>query len=120
MEVLLVDDEAAVRADYAEWLRAEGHAVECADGPAALMELARKPWDVLIVDMLMPDVDGLEVIMAARALNQPPRIVAMSGDGFRNGWEYLRLADILGADLCLSKPLDRPLLAFAATPSVAA
>lgn len=115
MEVLLVDDEAALRADYAEWLRAEGHAVECADGPAALVELARKPWDILIVDMLMPDVDGLEVIMAARALDQPPRIVAMSGDGIRNGWEYLRLADIMGADLCLSKPLDRPLLAFAAT-----
>jgi CheY-like chemotaxis protein len=119
MEVLVADGEATAQA-YAEWLRAEGHEVTCADGPAALAELGRRPWDVLFVDILMPVVDGLEVIMAARKLEQPPRIVAMSGGGLRGSWEYLRLADVLGADLCLSKPLDPNLVTWAARPAQAA
>ena len=119
MEVLVADGEPTAQARYAAWLRAEGHEVTCADGPAALAALDRRSWDVLFVDILMPVVDGLEVIMAARKLDQPPRIVAMSGGGLRSSWEYLRLADVLGADLCLSKPLDPNLVTWAARPAQA-
>jgi CheY-like chemotaxis protein len=84
-----------------------------------LAELDRRSWDVLFVDVLMPVVDGLEVIMAARKLDRPPRIVAMSGGGLRSSWEYLSLAEVLGADLCLSKPLDPGLLTWAARPTPA-
>jgi len=117
MEILVVDDSAIDRELYATCLRVEGHEVTCADGPGALVELSRKRWDVIFVDVLMPDVDGLEVIMAARAQEHAPKIIAMSGDGIRSSWEYLRLADVLGADLCLSKPLDRALIAWAAAPA---
>lgn len=120
MEVLVADGETTVQARYAEWLRAEGHEVTCVDGPAALAELGRRRWDVLFVDILMPVVDGLEIIMAARKLDPPPRIVAMSGGGLRTSWEYLHLADVLGADLCLSKPLDANLVTWAAQPAQAA
>lgn len=120
MEVLVVDDDAIARAIYAAWLRAEGHEVTCTDGRGALVELTRKSWDVLLVDILMPVVDGLEVIMAAKSAARPPRIIAMSDDGIRSGWEYLRLAEVLGAELCFSKPLDRRLVTWAIAPATEA
>ena len=120
MEVLVVDDDTAAMDIYATWLRAEGHEATCTDGRGALAELARKPWDVLLVDILMPGVDGLEVIMAAKAAARPPRIIAMSDDGIRSGWEYLRLAEVLGAELCFAKPLDRQLVTWAVAPATEA
>jgi CheY-like chemotaxis protein len=116
MEVLVVDDDAIALDIYAAWLRAEGHEVTCVDGRGALVELTRRSWDVLLVDILMPNVDGLEVIMAAKAVARPPRIVAMSDNGIRSGWVYLRLAEVLGAELCLSKPLERQVVTWAVEP----
>ena len=68
MRVLVVDDEPAVRDSLRRALTLEGYEVELAsDGAEALTHLAKSPPDVLLLDVLMPQVDGLEVARRVRA-----------------------------------------------------
>ena len=67
-EVLIVDDEPAVREVLARLLTAHGYRVRCAEGGAdALQELARETPDLLVLDLMMPDCDGAAVLTAVRA-----------------------------------------------------
>ena len=62
MRILVVDDEPAVREAVDRALRLEGYQTEtAADGRAALHALAERPPDAVVLDVLMPEVDGLEV-----------------------------------------------------------
>lgn len=90
-----------------------GHQVNATDGPGALKAIGDGEWDVLLVDVLMPDVDGLEVIHAARQhrTRTAPRIVAMSGGGRISAHDCLEMAATLGADACVRKPIAPSALA---------
>ena len=61
-------------------------------------------FDLVITDLVMPDIDGLEVIMELVRRDKQVRIIAISGGGEDRGVEYLRVAQKLGAKLTLSKP----------------
>jgi DNA-binding NtrC family response regulator len=77
--VLVVDDEEAVRESLASWLREDGYRVETApDGATALRSLAERPCAVLLVDLKMPGLDGLEVLVRAQALQPDVAIVLMT------------------------------------------
>ena len=106
MRVLIVDDDDLMLEACAEALSVRGHETRSTDGVGALKALATESWDAVVVDILMPNVDGLEVISAARRLTPPPLILAMSGGGRIPADECLSLAGGLGADRVLSKPLD--------------
>jgi two-component system, OmpR family, response regulator MprA len=68
MRILVVDDEPAVRTALERALRLEGYEVElAADGAEALQQLALKAPDAVVLDVLMPNVDGLEVCRRLRA-----------------------------------------------------
>ncbi|HVU50222.1 MAG TPA: PAS domain S-box protein [Polyangia bacterium] len=82
--VLVVDDEAVVRAQLRRSLELRGYAVaEATDGRAALAALTTAPVeerpDVVILDMTMPDIDGAEVVVRARAAGSRVPIVVSSG-----------------------------------------
>jgi len=65
--ILIVDDEEIVRQSLADWLEKEGYAAETApDGVTALSMLAHGEWDLVLVDLKMPGMDGLQVLDAAR------------------------------------------------------
>jgi two-component system, cell cycle response regulator CpdR len=83
--ILIADDEVSGRDLTRAMLEAAGHAVACADnGADALAALTAGPFDLLISDIQMPEMDGLT--LAAKALEQRPslRVILMSGyaDGF--------------------------------------
>jgi two-component system, NtrC family, response regulator HydG len=60
--ILIVDDEQVVRDSLRSWFREEGYAAESAgSGPEALTRLAEHPWDLFILDVKMPGMDGLEL-----------------------------------------------------------
>ncbi|HYW69479.1 MAG TPA: sigma-54 dependent transcriptional regulator, partial [Pyrinomonadaceae bacterium] len=60
--ILIVDDEVVVRESLAEWFRDEGYQVDTADSaPAALEKLVHADWDVFLLDIRMPGIDGLEL-----------------------------------------------------------
>ncbi|GAA0614906.1 response regulator transcription factor [Kutzneria viridogrisea] len=68
MRVLVVDDEPAVRESISRSLRFEGYRVElAADGVAALRSLAAEPADAVVLDVMMPSMDGLETCRRLRA-----------------------------------------------------
>jgi len=68
MRVLVVDDEPAVRESISRSLRFEGYEVElAADGESALKFQATRPADAVVLDVMMPVIDGLETCRRLRA-----------------------------------------------------
>jgi CheY-like chemotaxis protein len=105
--ILLVDDDDGVREILHKALVAAGHEVEDAvNGALALASYRRQPRDLVITDLVMPEKDGLEMIMELRRLNPAVRIIAMSGGGrtLGLGTLYLESARSFGASRILAKP----------------
>ncbi len=106
--ILLVEDDAALRQSLKKTLVREGHeVVEAADERTALNLFDRQPADLVLLDVYLPDADGVETI--ARLIRAFPdvRVVAMSGGGFVSKQTTLDLARRLGARRTLSKPFSR-------------
>jgi DNA-binding response OmpR family regulator len=84
-----------------------GHTVlEAADGKTAMHCLKAEPIDLLVTDIVMPEKDGLEVIMEIRRTLPSLKVLALSGGGRISPFSYLALARKLGADAVLAKPFE--------------
>lgn len=106
--ILLADDDPILRATAGAYLADAGHTViEASDGVVALQLLGRETFDLLIVDMLMPEKDGLEVILQVRRTDQQLPILAVSSGGRMDVSSLLRPASAFGASATMSKPLLR-------------
>src|SRR5512138_1626361 len=80
--VLVVDDQRNMRATTALLLRQAGHAVEEAEsGGAAIRRVQQQPFDVVLTDLRMPDVDGIEVLRAVREHAPDTQVIVMTGYG---------------------------------------
>ena len=80
--VLVVDDEPRLGKLSAEMLELDGHEVARAGGGReALVRLAAERFDVVVTDLRMPEVDGIAVLKAARALPSPPEVILMTAFG---------------------------------------
>lgn len=105
LDVLFVDDDAEIASVMTRFLARYGYSVEAAaDGHAALRVLQHRPVSVVVTDILMPEVDGYELIMKLRQTAHRPRIIAMSGNPSKIGLDFLKSAQQLGAERVLSKP----------------
>ncbi len=101
--ILIVDDEEHDRLLPQQILERAGHeTVLASDGEEALDLYRDSAVDVVVTDLQMPRVNGLELIRALRALSPPPAIIALSGAGYAQ----LRTAQAAGADATLNKPVD--------------
>ena len=79
LKTLVVDDEAVVRDSLAQWFREDGHEVRtAADGNEALLALREGPWDVALLDIRMPGMDGLEVQRRILAASPDTTIIIMT------------------------------------------
>jgi CheY-like chemotaxis protein len=102
--ILIVDDERAIRAILSQLLRADGHTVQAAaDGLEALKACRVLQFDVLFCDLFMPGMEGLETIRTIRTEFPRLKVVAMSGGG-RSGLDLLHVARMMGAAAILEKP----------------
>lgn len=100
--VLVVDDEPDFAVTYERLLRREGcDAVSVGSRRAALEAFRSRPWRLVIVDLRLPDGDGLDVVRAARALPVPPAILVATVLGSR---ATRQTALDAGASAFLSKP----------------
>jgi len=104
--ILVVDDDEQVREVFKRTLESHGHqVVEAGDGRAAVAAYREKSPDLVVLDIIMPEQDGLETILDLRRDFPDAKIIAISGGGRASAQGYLRPAKILGADLAFSKPL---------------
>jgi DNA-binding NtrC family response regulator len=77
--ILVVDDEEIVRDSLARWLEEDGYRVDTApDGQAALAKLAEQAYVILLVDLKMPGIDGLQVLAQARTMQPDAAVIIMT------------------------------------------
>src|SRR5512141_364021 len=101
--VLVVDDEKNIQVTLSRALSMAGHAVEVAGGGReALEKIAALPVDVVVMDVRMPDLDGLSVLEKARQTRPDLPVLITSGHG---STETVRSAFKLGAFDYLEKPI---------------
>jgi CheY-like chemotaxis protein len=109
--ILLIDDDNALRTVTTEILRQAGYTVDdVPDGKSGLDLLEAGQHDLVITDIAMPDMDGLELIMNLSHSPSKPRIIAISGDSQFSESIYLPTARQLGVQATLSKPIRSEVL----------
>jgi CheY-like chemotaxis protein len=103
--VLLIDDDDHARMVFRQILERAGHTVlEAADGREGIQLYRQAPTDLVITDILMPEQDGLEIIIALRKEFPEVKIIAISGGGEAGRMDFLYVAERLGAQRTLHKP----------------
>lgn len=108
-KILIIDDSESTRAAIETILTTLGHqVVSVANGKAALGRLqSDAPFDLLITDIFMPEMDGIEVIEHVKNYYPDTRIIAMSAGGMgMKGEEMLEIASGLGAEHIVRKPFS--------------
>lgn len=105
--VLVIDDDVQVRKMLEEMLsRARFAVTTVGDGQSGLDALDRQDFGCVIVDMIMPHMDGLEIIRRIAQDHPGTQVIALTGGGPFHRYDLLEKAVSLGAADALRKPLD--------------
>lgn len=103
--VLIVDDEPLIREGLQKILELNHfEVVIAANGNEALQRIAQTHPQVVVTDIIMPEKDGVEVIMELRTRYPNTKIIAISGGGRINAENHLEIAEHLGVHATLTKP----------------
>jgi DNA-binding response OmpR family regulator len=106
--ILIIDDESQIRSMLRLMLERVGYEVdEAPDGLEGIRQYREDPADLIITDLIMPNKDGIGMIIDLRKEFPKVKIIAMSGGGVNRPEGYLDGAKKLGATRTLTKPIDR-------------
>ena len=106
--VLVIDDESQIRSMLRLMLERAGYEVEEApDGMEGIRIYRENPVDLVISDLIMPNKDGIGMMIELKKEFPDIKIIAMSGGGLNKPDGYLEGAKKLGANWTLTKPIDR-------------
>jgi DNA-binding response OmpR family regulator len=104
-DILIIEDEELVRSPYAQTLSEDGyHITAVGTGRAAWDAIQDLAFDVIILDLSLPDADGLELLREIRTARHSMKILVTSG--FMVGDEMPALALAAGATAVLAKPIS--------------
>lgn len=110
-KILLVDDEDEIRKVVRATLGEELYEfAEESNGLDAQAQLEKQNFDLIITDIIMPDCDGIELIINVRRNRPDIKIIVLSGGGRVHAAHYLNLAKKLGATHVFEKPFDTDVL----------
>lgn len=105
--ILVVDDDDALRSIISRALSRQGYdVVEAPDGRRGMAQVDADGADLVITDILMPVMEGIEFIDHLRREHPTVPVVAMSGGGMLLRSDCLRMARLMGARGTLNKPFD--------------
>jgi two-component system response regulator AtoC len=105
--IVLVEDQPDQRQALKMALQMEGYAVRVArNGHEALALMAERPSRVVITDIFMPDMDGLELIAQIREQFPETKIISVSGGARHSQVDYLESSRLLGVHAALQKPFE--------------
>lgn len=103
--VLVVDDDPTIRSICRQMLENADFAVaEATNGQEAIEQYRAAKADVILMDIIMPEKDGIDAILELRSLFPHVKIVAMSGGGAVPAGKYLSITQSLGVHGMLKKP----------------
>ena len=106
--ILIIDDEPQIRSMLKLMLERDGYeVVEAPDGVEGIRVYRQNPADLIITDLIMPNKDGIGMIIDLKKEFPEVKIIAMSGGGLNKPDGYLKGAKKLGASCTLTKPIDR-------------
>ncbi|RMD65369.1 MAG: response regulator [Alphaproteobacteria bacterium] len=106
--ILLIDDETDLRTTVRMMLEQAGYeVVEADNGLEGLRQFEATAPDIVITDLIMPDMEGIETIRKMKSLAPATPIIAMSGGGRARRVDFLKAAKVLGASRTLPKPFRR-------------
>jgi DNA-binding NtrC family response regulator len=106
--ILIIDDEEQIREMLAQMLTREGYEVVHADNGKEGMKACREQnVDLIITDIIMPEKDGIEMILELRHDFPHLKVIAISGGGRLGPDGYLEMAQKLGAHRTFFKPFNR-------------
>ncbi len=106
--ILIIDDDEQVRELLTEILEQAGYEVtQATNGDEGLKRYRAWPTDMVITDLIMPEKEGLETIIALKKEFPDVRIMVVSGGGRSPAVNYLPIAKSLGAKNALAKPFSR-------------
>lgn len=105
--ILIVEDDGDLREMLKmSLLQRKYTVIEASNGKEAIAKFKPSIVDLVVTDIIMPDEDGLKVIMKLREVKPNIRIIAISGGGKAGPGNYLNLARALGADEIFPKPFS--------------
>jgi CheY-like chemotaxis protein len=105
--ILIVEDEKDLRGMLkTSLIRRKYTVIEAENGKDAISHFKPLITDIVVTDIIMPDEDGLKVIIKLKELKPSLKIIAISGGGKAGPGSYLNLAKALGADAIFSKPFS--------------
>jgi DNA-binding response OmpR family regulator len=111
VRILIIDDDQAVRDSTQMILNVHGYqACVASGGQEGLNRLTHEQFDIVITDVLMPAVDGIETIREIRKHHPSTKILAMSGGDRSARYDSLISAHTLGADQIMRKPFHEDVL----------
>jgi len=109
--ILIIEDDNSLREVLRHALSQAGHSViEAQNGREGLRLFDSIGADLLITDMIMPEMEGCEVLMALHRKNPSLKIIAISGGHQQDAGDVLHIATLLGASKVLRKPFSYEVL----------
>ena len=106
--ILIIDDEPQIRSMLKKMLEREGfNIIVASDGKEGMKLFEKNPADLVITDIIMPEKEGIEIILALRKDYPDVPIFAMSGCGIKPPDGYLKMAKLSGAQAIFEKPIKK-------------
>ena len=104
--IVLIDDDPTIQMVFFQFLTGQGYTVlQAENGKIGLDLVDKHAPDLIITDILMPEMDGLEILMAIRKAYSSIPIIAISGGSRTLQIDFLRQAELFGAEYVFHKPV---------------
>jgi len=106
-QILVIDDDEKIRVVFERFLKGKGYRVHCAiDGREGLRLMDAAPPDLVITDIMMPNTDGLEVVLSMKDKYPDVPFIAISGGMHAMPMDFLPLVKKIGTCKVFYKPVE--------------